>query len=223
MGQDVQKMRRWQQDQELKNMMEERQRARTEEKVARDRILAQIAQDKADRVARFGTSPPAGTQNQEPGVVPNRPSASVNTNTAMLQFRLPDGTNKTHDFDSTCTLEEVRSFLVQNLNLPYRFTLSTTFPRREFTADNNQDTLRELELCPNAVILVIPGHTAGAISSTQGGGFMSLIWLLLSPVLGFFGYFRNLIFGAPVAESSNSATERKKRSSGSDSDTQPTP
>jgi hypothetical protein len=46
MGQDVQKQRRWQQDQELKHLKEERQKEKAEEAAVRDRILRQIAEDR---------------------------------------------------------------------------------------------------------------------------------------------------------------------------------
>jgi hypothetical protein len=45
-GQEVQKLRRWQQDQELKNLKEERQKAKAEEAAARERVLKQIAEDR---------------------------------------------------------------------------------------------------------------------------------------------------------------------------------
>ncbi|GLV39672.1 uncharacterized protein CBL_08262 [Carabus blaptoides fortunei] len=198
LGQDVQKMQRSQQDQELKNLLEERQRAKTEEKAARDRILAQIAQDKADRAARFAPSAVASSPQQ----TTERPTAS-NVHVSRLQFRLPDGTSQTHEFQASAVLSEVRDFISANLRLPFRsFSLSTTFPRREFTADDANTSLRDLQLVPNAVIMVLPAHTGATVSSSEGGGFLSILWLLVAPIINIFDYFRSLIFGQP----DNSAT-----------------
>jgi hypothetical protein len=46
MGQEVQKLRKWQQDQELKNLKEDRQKEKAEEIAVRERILRQIAEDR---------------------------------------------------------------------------------------------------------------------------------------------------------------------------------
>lgn len=53
MGQEVQKLKKWQEDQELKQLVEEREKEKRLEKEHRDRVLAQIAQDKAERIAKF--------------------------------------------------------------------------------------------------------------------------------------------------------------------------
>jgi hypothetical protein len=45
-GQEVQKLRRWQQDQDLKHLKEERQKEKAEEAAARERVLKQIAEDR---------------------------------------------------------------------------------------------------------------------------------------------------------------------------------
>ena len=39
------------------------------------------------------------------------------------------------------------------------YSLSTTFPRREFHQSNMQQTLRELDLAPSAALLIIPSGT----------------------------------------------------------------
>lgn len=215
LGQEVQKMQRSQQDQELKNLLEERQRAKNEEKAARDRILAQIAQDKADRAARFAPSPAP-----QPVERPPAAAAASSSNIAHLQFRLPDGVSRSHEFEASATLSEVRAYISANLNLPFRtYSLSMTFPRREFAPEDNDSTLRDLELCPNAVIMILPAHTAGTVSSGEGGGFLSILWLLVTPILSIFGYFRSLIFGQPDGSTAAQPPERNKR----DSEPEPQP
>jgi hypothetical protein len=46
MGHEVQKLRRWQQDQELKHLKEDRQKEKAEVAAVRERILKQIAEDR---------------------------------------------------------------------------------------------------------------------------------------------------------------------------------
>jgi len=45
-GQEVQKLRRWQQDQELKHLKEDRRKEKAEEAAAREQVLRQIAEDR---------------------------------------------------------------------------------------------------------------------------------------------------------------------------------
>lgn len=113
LGQEVQKLKEWQKDQELKELMEKRKKEKYEDKAARDRILAQIAQDRADRALKFGTNTPTST-NPSP-VVEQAQKPSPQANTARLQFRLPDGSSDTNTFDIETTLQEV-SPLVYQLN-----------------------------------------------------------------------------------------------------------
>jgi hypothetical protein len=132
MGQNVQQMKRWQDDEELKHILEEREKEKRESQAARERVLAQIAQDKAERAAKFS---PAPAQQTPPA--PQPPPRPVNTNTARIQFRMPDGRTATNDFSSSETLESVHAHIKTNLNLPFTsYTLSTTFPRREFTDED---------------------------------------------------------------------------------------
>lgn len=188
MGQEIQKMRRQQQDEERKQIREEILKEKNEELAARQKILAQIEQDKQERAKKFN-QPNQSCEAASPPVEPPR-SIPRNTNSARLQFRFADGTSHTKDFLPTNTLEEVRSYVQQNLNLPYRnFDLSTTFPRRQFSAEDNTRTLADLELIPNAVILVVPvtGHDVTPASPVPGM-LSSLIWFLLSPIVGIYNF-----------------------------------
>lgn len=191
-GQDVQKLKRWQDDQTLKNVLEEREREKQQEKAARDRVLAQIAQDKADRAARFSNTPPQ-VQNTPPPPI-QRP-APVRSNTARLQFKLPDGTSHTHDFESSEPLEVVRTYISTNLNLAFNsYVLSTAFPRREFTDNNNAESLADLGLAPNAVVLVLPVNQ-GAISTRSTSFMRGLFWSIVAPFFSIFEYVRSFVFG----------------------------
>lgn len=190
-GQDVQKLKKWQEEEQLKNFMAEREREKREQQAARDRVLAQIEQDKADRAARFGSNV---TPHPEASPAPERRVLS-NPDVARLQFKLPDGTAHTHNFPSGESLQTVHAYIRANLNVPFNnYVLSTAFPRREFTDNNNAETLADLGLAPNAVVLILPVNQ-GVVSSTRGRGLADLFWTLLAPILSVFDYVRNFVFG----------------------------
>ena len=204
MGQNVQQLKRWQDDQELKQVLEEREKEKRESQAARERVLAQIAQDKAERAAKF--SPPAAPQPAPAAPTPPRP---VNTNVARLQFRMPDGKTSTNDFPSTDTLESVHNYIKASLNLSFStYTLSTTFPRREFTDDDKTQTLLELGLVPTAVILILP-ITRGTVSTNTEGGWTGFIWSLFAPIFTLLGYLKTFVFGTGPAP--NPSENQNKR------------
>ncbi|KAJ8979816.1 hypothetical protein NQ317_002080 [Molorchus minor] len=190
MGQNVQQMKKWQEDQELKQFMEEREKEKRENQLARERVLSQIAQDKAERQAKLSNDTPVSESSK-----PQASSARSNATSTRLQFKLPDGRTAMQEFANSDTLQIVIAYIRENLNLPFSdFRLSTTFPRREFLANEYSQSLLDLELTPNAVILVLP-VTRGTISTNQGGNFTNMIWSIFTPLFNIFGYLRNFIFG----------------------------
>lgn len=200
MGQEVQKLRRWQQDQELKQLREERQREKAEEAAARERILQQIAQDKAERASRFGMAQDT-TKKQEEDLKKRSEEqakeAAAKCDVARIQFRLPDGSTHSHNFEASATLGEVRIYAATQLNFPFReFAMSTAFPRREFTANYDSQTVRDLQLVPTAVILILPAASGTVVSSSSNGsGLTNMVWSLLTPLFSLLNYLRTLLFG----------------------------
>ncbi|XP_066249501.1 UBX domain-containing protein 4 isoform X1 [Euwallacea similis] len=191
-GQEVQKMKKMQEDQELRQAVEEREKEKRLEREARERVLTQIAQDKAERAAKFqpvASSTPTGRENTQASGPSTNKQAS---NTARLQFKMPDGTSKTEDFPSSDKLISVVNYVKTNFNLASnKFTLSTTFPRRQFTESDHTRTLAELQLTPNAVVLVLPLTQGGTVSTNQGpGGIVGFIWGLLTPLMGIFNFIK---------------------------------
>lgn len=192
MGQNVQQMKKWQEDQELKQLKEDREREKREKQQARERVLAQIAQDKAERLAKSAPQPEP-SKPQAPV-----PSSRPNDNSTRIQFKFPDGSTSMQEFANSDLLEAVVIHIKTNMNLPYsNFRLSTTFPRREFTENDYSQTLLDLQLCPTAVILVLP-FSSGVVSRGQGGGTLnSIVWTLFAPLFHIFGMIKNFLFGAP--------------------------
>lgn len=84
-------------------------------------------------------------------------AASNNATVTRIQFRLPSGYSHTGQFEPTSTLRTLRTYVTENIELPFRqFAMSISFPRRELTNEENDKTLVELELVPTAVILILP-------------------------------------------------------------------
>ncbi|CAH1116641.1 unnamed protein product [Phaedon cochleariae] len=193
MGQGVQQLKKWQEDQEMKQLKEDRDREKRENQVARERVLAQIAQDKAERLAKAQPQSPPEIQHQKAS--PPSASATINSNMTRLQFKLPDGSSNTREFAVSDSLESVVSYIKSNLKLPSNnFILSTTFPRRDFSNNDYSQSLLDLQLVPNAVILILPLNH-GSVSTNPGGSITAMIWSLLAPLWNIFGFFRNFIFG----------------------------
>uniref|UniRef100_A0A2A4J1P3 UBX domain-containing protein 4 n=1 Tax=Heliothis virescens TaxID=7102 RepID=A0A2A4J1P3_HELVI len=156
-GKGVAELKRWQADQELKQIQEERRREKMENNLARQRILEQIAQDRLERRAR--DVPPAQPQPS----VQATPTAGDGGTRARIQFKLPDGTSHTAHFDADGTLAEVQRYVADNLQLSTSsFALWTAFPRRELT--EAESSLRGLQLAPSAALLVLPRRMSPVVA-----------------------------------------------------------
>lgn len=80
------------------------------------------------------------------------------------------------------------------------FILARSFPRREFTDDDNVKSMIELDLAPTSVVLIIPlektNAAKAAINKIQPLGiFSSTFWAVVSPVLALLNYLRAMVFG----------------------------
>lgn len=201
----------------MKKQQEERKRDKIEEQAARKRVLEQIALDRAERSQRFsqpavGASPPAPSTPSATNSVPLVSDSSV----ARIQFKKPDGDSEVQSFDSAETFGMIRTYVEENVIVASgirEFALATTFPRKEFKAEDDTKTLLELGLAPSSVILILPLDKAAAriLPVRSNYGFLAMLssafWIVVSPVLSSFSYVRSLIF------SRNRATGTAKRAS----------
>ncbi|XP_077298375.1 UBX domain-containing protein 4 [Arctopsyche grandis] len=221
-GQGVTELKQWQQEQELKNLREERLKEKKENEQARARILQQIAQDRADRQAHFGTIP-VETPKPEPAA-PSTAPRPVDNNITKIQFKMADGTSHTTQISSDATLSELRQYARQNVQTSGTFTLSTMYPRQLLGGDKDSETLRALELCPSSVLLLLRG-TVTASSSGSGssppvsnsGGFFGMIshlfWsLIVQPAQGAWFWISTFFTGnnrPPTSGSSDSSGDAR--------------
>ncbi|CAG2116541.1 unnamed protein product, partial [Medioppia subpectinata] len=183
--------KRLREDKEKMDIVKEREREKRAEKLARERVLAQIAADREDRKARQMTfTDSTESKTTEPNDAnssqssPKEPEVRQRMDkTARIQFRLPDGSTRNNVFEATDSLEVVKQYVSSNLNIR-GFTLSTSYPRREFGTNDYNQSLRDLSLSPSSVLLVVPN--SGIISSralTSQSYIWQILTYLMSPLV----------------------------------------
>ncbi|XP_014480252.1 PREDICTED: UBX domain-containing protein 4 [Dinoponera quadriceps] len=217
-GRDVQKMRQMQQDLEVKQACEERMREKAAEAAAREKVRQQIVQDKLERKQKELALQQQLKQQQQGQEQPKQNPVPSNATVTRIQFRLPSGNSHTGQFEPSSTLRTLRNYVVENIELPFRqFSMSTSFPRRLLTNEEDDKTLLELELVPTAVILILPLKNPNAtttVTSAQDVGFLSrYMWPLFTPVIGVYNFIF-VIIGYFFGTNRNSNRQR----SNSDSD-----
>lgn len=213
-GKEFVKMQKWQDEEEFKNLQEERKRDKAEAKAARQRVLDQIEQDKQERAQRFLMSQPTAADqlaNEQTKKTPAPAPMVTPPNSTKIQFKLPNGDSEIVTFESIMLFADVHAYvksdILQGSGIK-DFTLATTFPRREFTSADFDKTLLDLNLVPSSVILVIPskGKTTSnnfnpsTILPTQtDGSFIDMITALFmglfSPVFTLFAYVGRILTG----------------------------
>ncbi|KAI1285647.1 UBX domain-containing protein 4 [Halotydeus destructor] len=223
-GRAAAQRKRQQEDAEMRDLASQRQQEKLDDQRARQRVLDQIAQDKADRKAKFDKLAAATLADsaacKKESVA--KSTVPVDCNSARIQFKLPDGGVLTKAFKPEATLIEARDYLVQEAGLR-KFTLSTTYPKRNFTDEDYSKSFRDLELLPSAVLLVLTtGGQSSAIASAQTMDgvwaffttlFLPLmaLWTSLQTMLGFGGQARS----PPAATSSSPSQGQQSGPSGS--------
>ncbi|XP_028156701.1 UBX domain-containing protein 4 isoform X2 [Ostrinia furnacalis] len=196
-GQGMTELKNWQAEQELRQIQEERKREKFENNLARQRILEQIAQDRAERRAR----------DQAPRAPPAPPAQSGATSgdgsgRARVQFKLPDGRSHTAHFAADDTLATLQQHIADNLQMSAsNFSLWTAFPRRELS--DPSATLRQLELAPSAALLVLPRRAPTQVAAPSPVASIVAIFtqfitsFILAPSQQLFNWIRARLFAPP--------------------------
>ncbi|XP_066595721.1 UBX domain-containing protein 4 isoform X2 [Prorops nasuta] len=210
MAKDLQKRLQMQHELEIKQAHVERMKEKAEEAAAKKKVRQQIAQDKLERKQReLALQQKAQNQSQEQPQ--SRAPIVSDATVTRIQFRLPSGNPHMGQFEPLSTLGSLRNYVIENINLPFRhFTMSTSFPRRELTADDDNKTLLDLELVPTAVILILPLKTTSAttavISTSPDAGFLRrFVWMVFAPFVGFYNSIMGYFYGG-----SNDPRERQE-------------
>lgn len=131
---------------------------------------------------------------------------------ARIQFKKPDGETEIKTFGSSETFGIIRTFVEENVIVASgirEFALATTFPRKEFTSEDDAKTLLELNLVPSSVILILPLDKAPSrklpiqASYDIFGLLSTIFWGMVNPLLATLSYVRTLIFSRNRNNSGN--------------------
>ncbi|XDV29934.1 hypothetical protein PO909_032953 [Leuciscus waleckii] len=236
MGKEILDYKKKQEDEKTKRLLDERNREKAEEKAARERVKQQIALDRADRAARYAQNQQdteatrlaalqaRAAEHEAKRDATQRERSAV----ARIQFRLPDGSSFTNQFPSEARLQEVQQFAAQEVGNRYgQFSLATMFPRREFTAEDLDTSLLELELAPSASIVLLPQSSRpsnSVVSSSSGGGVWALLGSLLYPLLAVWRIIRGFLFSSaptPTAARNQHTHNTHDSSAGSSAGAEP--
>ncbi|MCJ8732228.1 hypothetical protein PDJAM_G00208890 [Pangasius djambal] len=225
LGKEMLDFKRKQEEEKTKRILEERNREKAEEKAARERVKQQIAQDRAERAARYAKTQEeadaaraAALQARQAEQEMKKEAAQRERSTiARIQFRLPDGSFLTNQFPSETKLQEARQFAAQEVGNRFgHFSLATMFPRREFTAEDLEKTLLELELAPSASIVLLPqsGRPANTVvQSSSTGGIWTFLGTVLYPLLAVWRFLSGFLFGSPPPEAAAAPRNQPQRTS----------
>lgn len=159
LGQQMQLDKQKKDEELLRKQAEDIRRDKLEQQRLQEKLKAQIQQDRDEKRRKYeqSTTPPATTTTTEPTKV-EREIPKTNYTRSRLQFRLTDGSFFTEDFSCDDRMSNVYAYLQETLpSNQYKtgsYTLRTTHTRVTLTRDN-PNTLKELELCPTAVLLVL--------------------------------------------------------------------
>uniref|UniRef100_A0A671PZX5 UBX domain-containing protein 4 n=1 Tax=Sinocyclocheilus anshuiensis TaxID=1608454 RepID=A0A671PZX5_9TELE len=205
-GKEMLDFKKKQEEEKTKRLLEERSREKAEERAARERVKQQIALDRADRAARYAQSQQDSEATRLAALQAKRDAERDGAQrersaVARIQFRLPDGSSFTNQFPSETRLLEARQFAAQEVGNRYgQFSLATMFPRREFTAEDLEKSLLELELTPSASIVLLPQSSRlsnTVVHSSAGGGVWAMLGSLLYPLLAVWGFISGFLFSSP--------------------------
>lgn len=208
LGKDMHDFKKKQEEEKTKRLLEERNREKAEEKAARERVKQQIALDRAERAARYAkvqeedkaAKQAALQQRQVEQEARKEMLLRERSTVARIQFRLPDGSSFTNSFPSQSRLQEARQFAAQEVGNRYgNFSLATMFPRREFTSDDLDRTLTELELAPSASVVLLPqsSRPSNTVAQSSGGGIWAVLGTLIYPLLAVWRFLSSFLFAAP--------------------------
>lgn len=118
-------------------------------------------------------------------------SSGLQPSSTQLQIRLPDGSRHKQQFDKEAVLNEVWVFISTHHKLK-DFDLKT-YNHQNFSEDDYQSTLIDLDLYPNGVVIVVPKH---GVSVSNNGWIGSMFhygsYQLVSKTTTAFSYIQSL-------------------------------
>ncbi|RZF42332.1 hypothetical protein LSTR_LSTR004140 [Laodelphax striatellus] len=107
---------------------------------------------------------------------------------SRILFRMPDNNSKTNTFKLDETVMTLRNFVDTQIKPPFRYELLTYHPYKQL--QNVTSTIRELELFPSAVLMIVPVQSKN--SSSVVSGISNLFWFMVNPIWNIWTYIVNI-------------------------------
>lgn len=116
-----------------------------------------------------------------------------------IQFKKSDGTSLLHIFDKDTLLVDVVKHFQNECEDLGDSVLWSLYPRYEITHDHVQQTLAQLNMCPSAVIFVLPPSnqtSTNQVGTGSTGMFYELLLTLIQLPINILQYLKNILFPA---------------------------
>jgi len=186
-------------EQQAMSLAKEIAERKSEDKVARERVREQIRLDRLDKTKRFDQERKdrADVKRQKTEAHVEATAAEVEkkkvdaSKTARLQFRLPDGSSVSNQFNAEAKFLVAETFIKDHMKAQ-NIRLTTVYPKHEFNSEDMVMSFRELGLVPNASIIVSMGRSALPSTSLNP---MSFFMFVLSPIFAILNWFASLFTG----------------------------
>jgi len=184
----------------MRKQAEDIRRDRLEQQKLQEKLKAQIQQDRDEKRRKYEQEQSSTIQQVKPKpTTTDIQTPKVNYTRSRLQFRLTDGSFFTEDFSSDDHMNDVYAYLQETLPTDqYRngsYTLRTTHTRVTLTRDN-PNTLKELELAPSAVLLVLNrGNVNSPSTNVSQNNIFQSIPLMFTWFMMQFNFIYQFIFG----------------------------
>ena len=182
--------------------LEQQRQRKSEARRERERVMAQIEADKAERRAKREQEKALREQQASsdaaatPATTSPRRTTSKAT-TSNLQVRLLDGATIRKQFPAEASLEtDVRPWIDSHLETkaPYTFKqILAPQPARAISIGEEHVNLRDLDLIPSATLVLQPVQTYSDAYDSNSGGLLSLPY---NAVTGAYGMVSGTLSGA---------------------------
>lgn len=140
----------------------------------------------------------------------------MNADFTRIQFKKSDGESEMHTFNASDKFQTLRTYVAESVvrGSMRDYTLASTFPRKEYSTEDDDKSMSELDLTPSAVILILPSDKSRnplplAASALKPIGMVnSLFWGAFSQLVSIFNYLKRFIWRQG---NDNSETGAQKR------------
>jgi chemotaxis protein histidine kinase CheA len=163
--------------------IEKRKKEQEEERLYKEKLRLQIQKDKEERERKANQNVVDSAPSTNKTAYINASANSSNLTSSLstksydrttLRFRLLNGETLVQEFPGDETLEGVVGFLNNAYNYRVKYSLKTVYPNHIFLPHEYPKTLKQLNLVPNATLILTEGplSTSGnaSLSDSQSSG-----------------------------------------------------